>query len=161
LQVRERPLRTILDTIPGVVVHLDSKLRIKFANKAFETMADCRCFELIGRDIRHALPSGNPIAGQMPRIVEDLSGSAATSEVEFVSETGQQRWMAVLQIPDVGMQREVQGYIVARDRMRVLAMRQVAALTMGCVDALTQWGQIVGVQRMTQTYPTLDGGCHQ
>lgn len=112
LQDRERQLRTILDAIPGFVVHLDPQLRFRFANKAFESLANCSSSDLVGRDGRDLFGGGNPIAAQLTNSVGVPSGSAVTSEVEFTSDSGQRRWMVIQQIPDIGAKGDVQGYFL-------------------------------------------------
>lgn len=112
LQNRERQLRTILDAIPGLVVHLDPQLRIKFSNKAYAALVNCPSGDLVGRDGAHLFGDGNPVAAQLLNIIRVQRGSLVSSEIEFVSEDGARKWMAIQHIPDIGANGDVQGYFV-------------------------------------------------
>jgi hypothetical protein len=112
LHDRERQLRTILDAIPTVVVHLDPQLRLKFANKAYESLVNCSSCNLLGRQCGHLFESASPAVPQRPNDTEALSGSAGTCELEMTCQGGVRRRLAIQRIPDIGAGGDLQGYFV-------------------------------------------------
>jgi hypothetical protein len=110
VQERERQLRTILDAIPLLVAHVDSQMRFKFANRAYDALTDGTPNDLVGRSVQEL--GGVNFASMRPDIEAALKGIAVTSESEFIFANGERRSMLIQRIPDIAEGGVAQGYFV-------------------------------------------------
>lgn len=114
LRGNEERLRTITDNIPVIVGYVDSALRYRFANYAYDEWFGIPCDRILGQTIAE-LMGERSYAAIEPRLREALDGYPVTFEYEFHAR-GRTRFVQASYLPDYGERSAVVGiYVLIHD----------------------------------------------
>src|SRR5215204_4684952 len=106
----EAHLRRVLDAIPAPVSYVDTGLRFRYNNRAYDTWIGRPHEELYGTHIREALGE-KAYAEVLPYAEAALAGREAHFERELEYPDGSRRYVSVSYIPDFGAEGSVLGFV--------------------------------------------------
>ena len=129
LQIRERMLRLVTDSVPAMIAYVDTDLRYQYCNALYEDWYDVKPSELVGRTVREVV--GEETYRKLtPNFDKVLSGEPVnvTMTLDFVKE-GKKKF-AVHYEPHQTQHGEVRGFIVhGRDESkRISRERKIGRL---------------------------------
>ncbi len=104
-------LRRVLDAISTPVSYIDTELRFRYNNRAYEAWTGVPPEQLYGRHIREALGE-KAYAEVLPYVEEALAGREANFEKELEYADGSLRYVSVSNIPDFDSENRVRGLVV-------------------------------------------------
>jgi diguanylate cyclase (GGDEF)-like protein/PAS domain S-box-containing protein len=110
LRASENQLRMITDNIPAYVAYVDSDLRYRFINKAYEILYEKPRAEIIGRHASEVL-NEDYYEKHLERIQIVLTGQKVFFETPFPFKEGQ-LFLSVSYIPDTDEKGNTKGYYV-------------------------------------------------
>jgi two-component system sensor kinase FixL len=143
LRESEHQLRTITDALPVLVSYVDSSMRYRFNNKAYEDFLGRPRDELNGRNLREII--GDAAYDLVrPHVQAALNGRPVTFEAALPYEGAGERHVSVSYMPDFGDSGDVKGFFALvtdtterkeleeREKQRMLQLAHVSRLsTMG------------------------------
>ena len=107
----ESRTRLITDSLPALISYLDTELKYRFANKAYEEWFGKSPSEIIGQSFRDVLGES-----AYPRIISHLnsalSGEAQSFDYELVHRSLGKRFLTARYLPDFGANHQVKGVFV-------------------------------------------------
>jgi PAS domain S-box-containing protein len=106
----EAHLRLVLDAIPAPVSYVDTGLRFRYNNRAYDAWIGRPREELYGTHVRKALGE-RAYAEVLPYMQEALSGREAHFERELEYPDGSRRYVSVSYIPDFDAEGRVRGFV--------------------------------------------------
>lgn len=107
----DAPLRAISDAMPALIAYVDSDLRYRFNNKAYELSFGLTPEELRGKHLRDVLGDA-ALDELMPFIHEVLAGRQARHELWITYPDGRRRYIAAEYLPDRVEDGSVAGFYV-------------------------------------------------
>lgn len=115
LELQERQLRLFTDNIPEAIAYLDTERRYKFVNNTFLELQGKSRHEVVGKTSGEVLGHA---AAQLasPYVDRALQGETVSYERLVKLASGDERWMRIRTVPDLGAGNAVQGiYVVGFD----------------------------------------------
>ncbi|MBI3948706.1 MAG: PAS domain S-box protein, partial [Armatimonadetes bacterium] len=110
LRDRENDLRLIMDAAPALISYVDTNLRYRRVNRAYERWFGHRAEDIRGRHVRDVL--GEAAFGAVrPHLERALAGEVVTYEQEIPYEHTGKRWVHVTYTPDRDESGRVRGLV--------------------------------------------------
>ena len=109
-QLDESHLRRVLDAIPTPVSYVDTSLRFRYNNRAYDAWVGRPRAELYGTPVREALGE-KAYAEILPHMQAALAGREAHFERELEYPDGRRRYVSVSYIPDFDAAGAVRGFV--------------------------------------------------
>jgi PAS domain S-box-containing protein len=109
LVASETQLRTVIDTLPGLVAYVDRDQRYVFCSRTYEDWFGLRSEELVGRTVREVI---GPAAHD--QIGLQLAAALAGHRVEYESELAYPRgprWVRATYVPVLDPDKRVAGFV--------------------------------------------------
>jgi PAS domain S-box-containing protein len=106
----EEHLHRVLDAIPTPVSYVDTELRFRFNNRAYDAWMGVPHQRLYGRHIREALGE-KAYAEVLPHAEQALAGREANFERELEYPDGSRRYVSVSYVPDFDPEGSVRGFV--------------------------------------------------
>src|SRR5918992_634016 len=103
-------LRRVLDAVPAPVSYVDTGLRFRYNNRAYDAWVGRPHEELYGTHVRDALGE-KAYAEVLPYMREALSGRDASFEKELEYPDGSRRYVSVSYVPDFDAAGSVRGFV--------------------------------------------------
>ncbi|HEX8339096.1 MAG TPA: ATP-binding protein, partial [Pyrinomonadaceae bacterium] len=103
-------LRRVLDAIPSPVAYVDTGLRFRYNNRAYDSWVGRPHLELYGTHIREVLGE-KAYAEVLPYVEAALAGREARFERELEYPAGTRRYVSVSYIPDLDAGGVVRGFV--------------------------------------------------
>src|SRR5215210_7176262 len=103
-------LRRVLDAIPTPVSYVDTELRFRYNNRAYDAWTGVPHEQLYGRHIREALGE-KAYTEVLPYAEQALSGREANFERELEYSDGTRRYVSVSYVPDFDDAGSVRGFV--------------------------------------------------
>ena len=108
----EAHLRRILDAIPAPVSYVDTSLRFRYNNRAYDAWVGRPHEELCGTHVRDVLGEKS-YAEVLPYMREALAGREAYFERELEYPDGSRRYVSVSYVPDFDAAGQVRGFVAS------------------------------------------------
>lgn len=134
-QAAEKRLRDITDSLPVLISYVDRSERLLFINATFRHWTGMSTQQALGRSVREVLGEA-AYAQRAPWLQRALAGERVGFELEPRAE-GQQRWLRVDYVPDIGPDGLVQGLYGLSQDISALKQVQRELLTLARHDSLT------------------------
>src|SRR5215213_7772513 len=106
----EEHLHRVLDAIPTPVSYVDTELRFRYNNRAYDAWTGIPHEKLYGRHIREALGE-KAYAEVLPYAEAALAGREANFERELEYPDGSRRFVSVSYVPDFDAAGSVRGFV--------------------------------------------------
>ena len=107
----ERQLRTMLDSLPGLVGYVDKNLRYQFNNRVYEEWFGQSAHETKGKTMAQVL--GQAYVDQArPWLNQALAGERVCFETRIFDHRGNQHALRITYLPDLDIQSEVRGLFI-------------------------------------------------
>jgi PAS domain S-box-containing protein len=103
-------LRRILDAIPTPVAYIDTELRFRYNNRAYDAWAGAPRESLYGAHVREVLGE-KAYAEVRPHAEAALAGREANFESELEYPDGSRRYVSVSYVPDFDAENRVRGFV--------------------------------------------------
>jgi PAS domain S-box-containing protein len=109
-RIAQGELQTITDALPVLVSFIDSELRFRFVNRAYEVWRDCPREKIIGCHVEEIV-GAEPYARQRERLAAALKGSTLSYQIEEKDRLGLTRHFDVTLIPQRDEEGRVTGVV--------------------------------------------------
>ncbi|HWW77560.1 MAG TPA: PAS domain-containing protein, partial [Pyrinomonadaceae bacterium] len=106
----EGRLRRVLDAVAAPVSYVDTELRFRYNNKAYDLWVGRPHEELYGSHVRESLGE-KAYAEVRPYMEEALAGREANFERELEYPDGSRRFVSVSYIPDLDAEGRARGFV--------------------------------------------------
>ncbi len=109
LKESQSTLRLITDSLPVLIMYVDSAQRYRFCNKTYELWRKVPREEIVGRPMREILGEA-AYKKARPHIEAALSGSLAEYEMAATYEDGKDRYLHVIYVPHLDGKGATKGF---------------------------------------------------
>ena len=111
LRKSEEILRAMADSWPALIAYIDTGLRYRFCNAAYETWYQFPRDQMLGKTVEEVWGTAFSDSAQ-PSVHAVLAGEKQTIEVELPPKDGVQRWVQSNLVPHLDPRGRVQGFFV-------------------------------------------------
>jgi PAS domain S-box-containing protein len=109
LRESERNIRFYTDNVPALLAYIDSSLRFRFTNRAYENLLGMKRDDLIGRHLNEVFDQ-HEMLRRSPYLEGALAGERQDFELEIVDARDRRRYVLATYIPQFNRRGEVLGF---------------------------------------------------